>query len=314
MSLIVGESWETGTNGTAVTSSNTIAETVSGNCTISTAWSITGTRSMDCNASGSSAASRMPLGGNYNIVATVVYLRVIGSSAPSSNTAILVARKSTTAYGDVQVQSNGRLRVRNGGTQVWTATDPLPTDTDLRVEYLVNATAGTQSVSVYPLHGTTPIAGQSSGTLAYGGSAVDNINIGIVQNCTYHLRMDAFATYSSAADLPAPAFTAPSVSFTLDPNPVDITDDPCLIEVTVSGGDGSPTITLEVVSGPSTDPTQFDDYHASSTYFTPIGGPGSYVIKVTVTDTVGSATQSRTLVVTGTVGIQFIKTIVQGVW
>lgn len=69
------------------------------------------------------------------------------------------------------------------------------------------------------------------------------------------------------------------------------------LTATPANGSGTKTYAWTVVSGPATSGTQFSAISAATTNFTPSGGAGTYVVRVTVTDTSGTATDDVTVTV-----------------
>lgn len=117
-----------------------------------------------------------------------MYLRVYFrcSAYPSGNTGIMTIRTSGgTTLANIQLSTTGRIRVRNGSTLVATSTNPVGTNSWVRLEWHWNGAAGSQDFRLFlnpNVEGTT--ADETLSSLGAVTGFADRITIGIVDATT----------------------------------------------------------------------------------------------------------------------------------
>lgn len=293
----LAESFGSGSNGAAVTTGNTSADFVSGTApTISTStftgWPVDGTRSMRVNPSGSNCYVY------WNITAGSAcwfefYIRI--TSLPSSTffLAAVTAAGGGDSLAELRVLTDGRLQMRNNFLAVWTSTTALATGTVYRIAWGPGITAGKQQCKIYLGNAASPV--ESSGTSPnYTGGNFGRFHLGAFTATTVDLLLDRI-NGDSTTEL-GPVVSAPSVDAGADATIQDTHT--AAIDATVSGTTGTPAYAWTVLSGPSTSSGQFSAPTSVDTNFTPAGGPGTYVLRLAVTDDSGVTTDTVTVTVT----------------
>jgi hypothetical protein len=187
------EDFEGGTNGAAVTTSNSIFDnkTGTGSVTFNTD-AYRGSLAMNI----SPVADNVVLRADFTAATTLwvgFYMKVV--TAPAATTAIMNWYSGTTKIGDLRVGADGTLSLRDGNSQVWAASTPLTIGAWHRIAVkVVPNTATGHRVKIYSgtnLDGST--ASQDSGNLAATASGVtnvDNVRFGLISVDTATVRID----------------------------------------------------------------------------------------------------------------------------
>ena len=169
------EGFESGSNGSAVTTGNSAFSAVTSGVTFSNANVFRGNLSAKID-------STTGAGGRYcrkDISSTAValrqYINLASLSAADERVMSLLDSTGATHYAYVVLQGTGRIRFGcTGSSSTWTATNQYPTSQWLRVEmYAVAGSTtsnGIASVAYYDGHDTTPMSG--------GSFSASNLNIG----------------------------------------------------------------------------------------------------------------------------------------
>lgn len=165
--------YRTQSNGTAATTGNTGLDTVSGTNTYSEdiAGLGTGVKTMTTATQGT---LRKNLTARNNIRARW-FVELPG--APASNASHTDLRSASTVRAQVRVDTNRAFRLINALTATGSASSVIPVDTPVRLEWVVNGTAGTQTLYIFigsNAHGNTPDE-TLSGT--YTDATFDNASV-----------------------------------------------------------------------------------------------------------------------------------------
>jgi hypothetical protein len=187
MAILANEHFEGGTNGAAMTTSNTIFAAVN----VPTCWTFTNAQvkngSLACQIT--SASNQIP-NANWSNGATMnnVFLRFyiwVQSVLPSGNWYIASMLNASTRQCDLGINSDGTtmtVKIRNLNTQVFATTGAFPAAAWNRVEWNVNKGASTQTLRTFT--GTAvdnPAASYTeSGGGAFTQNAPDQINWGFI--------------------------------------------------------------------------------------------------------------------------------------
>lgn len=195
MSLIsaLTEDFEGGSNGAAVTTSNTIFDTKTGTgAVVFSNDAHQGSLAMSVNPSADNVVLRANYAGSTTLWVSF-YIKVV--TAPATTTAIFNWYQDTTKIGDLRVASDGTLSLRDNNTNVWTATTPLTLGSWHRVAVRITpGSAAGHQVKIYSganLDGAT--ASQNSGNLvatASGATSVNNVRFGLISVETATIRFD----------------------------------------------------------------------------------------------------------------------------
>lgn len=174
--VIAFENFESQPNGTAMSISNTIFETVftNGSATFSNEWSINGGLSGKF-VSQANAYERFTA---RDIVASRWYMML--PNHPTTNTSIGEATSGAGIAAQLALYTNGTVRQRNGGIADGPATSTLPVNTPIRVEWKIDNLMHTQEAQFYwgsNLHGATP--NTTTSTANYTGGAVSALSTSI---------------------------------------------------------------------------------------------------------------------------------------
>jgi hypothetical protein len=309
MAVIAQEDFETGTNGTVITTSNTIfVSPVVDSPVISTARSISGTRSMNC----STTTSRHP-----NVYWTDTVARALRwasfymwfGSNPVSNTVIAQAGQAIgTIQSQLQLMTDGTIRMRNGVMAQWSSPVLTPSNW-YRVSWLNRSSDSKQQAKIYLLHSGTPITGGDSGLQTYSGGTVNDFTFGsLVGMANLSLYLDRLILDN--ANEPAAFVTPLSVVVGSDKSSMPSTATANLT-MTPSDGSGTKTYAWTIDSGPSLSTAQFGTPTAQNTTFNP-SSVGTYVLRGTATDTTGSPFDTVTVTVTQAQAIVWTKVVLIG--
>jgi hypothetical protein len=151
------EKFEGGTNGAAITTSNTAYSAVTGTCTFDNSAQILGTYSGKCFANGTTAAFLRETFASS--VSERYFRRYIRFSAiPTANVAIMRTRLSSTSTAQILLLSTGVLQLRDGSTVITTSNTVCSINTWYRLEWHVVG-GGAQTLRIFAgnsLHSVTP--------------------------------------------------------------------------------------------------------------------------------------------------------------
>lgn len=207
MASVFTETFEAGTNGVTLSSSNTAFTDFFGDpAEFTNAQTIEGTLAADFSASGAQCrAGLFP-------AATGLYFRrfyVYFTALPASNSYIgAVALTGQGSQADMRVETDGRIAIRDGFSAVWTSTVTLAAGEWHRIEWKLDSTGLVQACRLFigaNLHGTTP--DDESGDVTFNTGTWDEIRIGNVTSNTLGVIVDAVA--DDDADYPAPLESGP---------------------------------------------------------------------------------------------------------
>lgn len=188
MSSIFTESFESTSNGTALSTSNTTFTTAQAGWTGKSSSPAPATGLGSLYAQCSVAASTARYMEYAYTPAGVLYLRMYCyvPTAATGNVDFAAARGAgnTAARARMGTNSAGtKLIIRDNATTVYTSTASIPTGAWFRVEWRLDSTAGQQQLRLFlgaNLHGSTP--DEDSGNQSYTQGTVDTFRIGPVNN------------------------------------------------------------------------------------------------------------------------------------
>lgn len=211
MSGIFTEHFLGGAPGTALTQTNSAFTTTVSGMVFSTAaltTTVGATQSGLVTANAGQAQGVGPLSAASATVFLRFYVRV--TARPAANVTIATIRSGTTNRVEMRTTSTGGIQLRNNAaTQVLApVAETIPADTDCRIEWAYDGTAGTQQVRIYRganVNGSTPDYNSGSVATAAAGAA-DNLTVGFANNTTatmYLAQVDADnAAWPSAGSTP----------------------------------------------------------------------------------------------------------------
>lgn len=176
MTTFASESFEGGTAGATVTTSNTSASVVTGTPTFALG-AYAGTLCMDVSVGGTASicSARFPYAAAQGAVYHCFALKV-PTAIPANNCFISSHRNASTAQGDLRIAGGtGTLVLRNGASAVYTTTVALSTGVWYVVEVHIDSVGGTQRLKLWNAAGALI---EDSADVAYSGLAIDNVVLG----------------------------------------------------------------------------------------------------------------------------------------
>jgi hypothetical protein len=297
---VVREDFESGTNGAAVTTSNTIFDAVTAGIVFDNTVKAHGTLSAKFDATtGTGRYCRKNISGT--VIAESVYFRLDGESAADERLVVLTDTGGTTiAY--LVANGAGRLRIGcTGNSNVWTAAAKYPLNTILRADIYVVAGStssnGIFDVGIYVGDSDTPIEAISHNTglnIGGGGASFGQLRVG---KCSGTLAANAWFDdprwdLSGTGLLGPVANAAPTVSLTGNQNlAAGVT---ATVTVTAADSDGTiASYAAAVDTANSTHNPTLTGATTSTPSFTTPSAPALITLDETVTDN-GGATASAT--------------------
>lgn len=194
------EDFEGAANNATLNTSTTVFGTVNAGWEHSTDYAVTGTRSAHTSDSGSTFMSYAPTDGA--VFYQRLYVRV-QTALPAANMVLIRAYQTTgpATRAQVRLKTDGTFDIRNGTTSVATSTFALTTGAWVRLEWLVDETAGVNSLRIFHganLNGSTADETLTSSALATGVTT-NQLDVGQVSTPSgvVDLYLDAWA-YSTA--------------------------------------------------------------------------------------------------------------------
>lgn len=192
MATVLVEDFESGTSGAALDAANTSFTDFFGDTAEFTdVQAVDGVLAADFSAAGS------PCDAAATFVNTGLYFRRfyfwIGN-IPGSNSFIHTLNLSGANRGDMRIEPDGHLSIRNGYVKVWTSAQPLTVDAWNRVELKWDSTGQVQACRLFAggnLHGTIP--DDDSGDVAFDTGTFDTGRVGNTTANTLTLYVDAVA-------------------------------------------------------------------------------------------------------------------------
>lgn len=305
MTILVKESFEFGSSGTTVTTANSAFDVVVGAPTISTAWSASGTRSMDCSTT--AAASRNGTLKTTDGAERTYYCYLNLQALPSAAQIVMNVQKAdySAICAQVQILDDGTIRLRSNGTSgqtsIWSG-GPLGTQVYRLVLYINNTTSQIR-LRVYFNHASTPLL--DSGLLNYTRGVSGASNFGPTVNMA---NMAMLVDEAIIADGVEPPPAQLPISVDVGNDQATLVGQAVELVAATSGGSGSPSYTWTVQSGPNTSSSQFSAPSAASTNFTPTAA-GTYIVRCTVSDTSGSDSDDLIVTVSSAQRMLWVKTI-----
>lgn len=232
MASVLTETFEGGTNGTAMTTGNTaFNQLVQAGWTFSTAQAAVGSLSGRCQVSSAASIATATF-----TAAAALYGRffLYVATRPAALIAIGQYTSVGTMRAELQLGPNGQLRMRNSGTvAIHTAPDnTTPLGGWCRVEWSYSNTAAQQRLRVFTganLFGSTPDYDSGTVTTTAAGTA-DRLSIGTLNTTTMTAYWDSVAVDNAA--FPAP----PAAPATANAGPDQVGVEPWST-VTLSGSD-----------------------------------------------------------------------------
>lgn len=304
MASLFSESFESGTNGTTITTANSaFTNLVQAGWTFSNAHVVTGYGSMAgrCTASGTTSIANK--GAAAWTSAPVVYadLPIYVETLPASDTTICEFRNGSTVVSDLRLTASGAVKLRNPAfTAVATSATGLASAGKMaRLQVKFDATAGKLQLRVFSgsnVAGSIP--DYDSGLVSVSGlSATTAFQVGIVSSATATLDYGAVAFDNAAFPGPTgnmpPTCSASASASTVNPG----------VTVTLSGTDSDSDGTIASRSWTQTSGTAVTLSGASTataTFTAPsVSGGTTLGFSYTVTDNLG-ATATSTVSVTVT--------------
>lgn len=292
-----------GTNGVNVSSSNTAftAVNVGTPPAFATAQKFLGNSSIDCSTTGSYRY------GIYETSASALwglrfYFRMGGF--PSANSTLVELRSSSNdTRAQIQVITDGSIRIRNGTVAQWTSSSPLSVGVWYRVEAWFNANTSTMQMAVYVGDSLTSVA--SSGNRTFNTGTIAEVRLGNAINSSWSgLFLDQIIA-TDTASFPGPSTTP--IGITTDNDFSMLRGDSHPVSMTKTNGSGTTTYAW-TVSGPNNSTSQFANAAAQSTTFTPTLA-GTYIITGTGTDGTGSDSDSTTVTVAEPARMKFSRVV-----
>jgi hypothetical protein len=298
----VRETFEGGTNGAAVTTSNTIFDAIVAGFTFDNSWKAHGNLSVKLDATtGTGRYLRKNISGTA--ISLSVHINLAGASAADERLVVLTDSGGTTiAY--LVANGSGKLRIGcTGNSAVWTANNAYATNTNIRVDLYVVAGSttsnGIMKVGVFNGDSSSPISGESISTytnlnIGGGGATFGQLRVG---KCSGTLAANAWFDDVrwdlAAGDLLGPvANTPPTVSLTGNQNLAAAVT--ATVAVTAADTDGTiASYAAAVDTANSTHNPTLTGATTSSVSFTTPSAPALVTIAETVTDN-GGATASAT--------------------
>lgn len=290
-----------GTNGTTVTVGNSDFSFVSvGNPpAYSTAQKFLGASSIDCSSTGTYRYCTFEEGSPSANWGVRMYFRMGGN--PSVNATLLNFTSSGAIRAQVQVITDGKIRLRRGTTQAYVSTNSLALNTWYRLEVWVSASQ--IRMAVYAGDSLTTFA--DSGTLSYSEGTIGSVWFGNSVNTTWTtLYIDQVIATDTAA-FPGPSTTP--IGITTDANFSMLLGDSRSVSMTKSNGT-NPTTWAWTVSGPNNSTSQFSAPSAQTTQFTPTAA-GVYTLTGTGTDGTGSDSDTTQVTVTVADRMRFSRAV-----
>lgn len=219
MATVFSADFDTGTASAVLTAADSGYTQVTGSPTYdNTAW-VTGTQSAKFTpASVAWSLKETFSGGAVSHRYFRRYFRLSAYTTSASGLTLCRIRTSSTTTGQLSLNTNGTLSMKDGNTTiVATTTNPMPLNSWFRVEWEVDANAAHQNLNLYyagNLHGTTADEAKSG---AYTGGTFDKIEDGAgTSGFTGTLWLDgavdddaAFPGPASGANLPPTANAGP---------------------------------------------------------------------------------------------------------
>jgi hypothetical protein len=219
------------------------------------------------------------------------------TNLPSGNVSLIAARSAGSPSGQVRLTSAGKIQLLQGTSAVTlttggggtsTSTVTLSTGTQYRFEYFVDGAAGTQTLNIYTLTGSTPI---TNGVLVgpWTAATIDQYRSGILNTTTsFALKLDA-PVYSNTTSRIGGASSL-SVTASADSASTGI-GYAVAVTGSVSNATGSPTYLWTTNSGGT-----FASSTSLSTTYT-ASGAGTHTLTLAVTDSTGTVTSNVNLTV-----------------
>jgi hypothetical protein len=211
---LIDEGFESGTNGVAVSSSNSTILTQDG-----TAGDITFTNSpvhegsLAATVSTSSTYKTLIWSFSAQTDAWFVF-RIYFTALPAANTylARFTAASDANKIGDIRINTNGTLAIRNNFTAVATTTTPLTTNTWHRIAFRVTPNT-TNGLTLKTYIGAN-VDGATATETVQGNStqnfSIERLRLGVPAAATWTYTMDLVEGSSTAEPIP-------SVADTIDP-------------------------------------------------------------------------------------------------
>jgi hypothetical protein len=207
VAVVFSEAYEGGTQGVAVTTSNTGWSSFSAAAqqTFDSTHAVTGTFSVNVALAANTAYSQKTF-----TAANVQYQRFYLWMDAATSAATLIARllSGTTSRAEIRMNADRTLNVRNVTTVTGVATAALPLGEWVRVEWKVDGGAGTQELRAYwgaDLHGSTPTTTVGAAA-AFTNATFDTYRLGSQTAATWTVWYDDVALDSAA--YPAPTGSA----------------------------------------------------------------------------------------------------------
>lgn len=191
MAVLMSEGFNSLSNGTALTTSNTAFTTVFGAVTptASTVASHSSPASMRCSVAAQSVAGEYAFTlGSLIFLRTYIYFP---SSMPSANFYIFNLLSNTTVRANARTNATNNLAMRNGTTAVWNSSTVLAPNTWYRLEWKIDATNSLQQMRVYAganLDSSTPT--EDSGAQTYNQGTFDRLQVGVPASSTGTVHYD----------------------------------------------------------------------------------------------------------------------------
>ncbi|HSX32715.1 MAG TPA: PKD domain-containing protein [Candidatus Saccharimonadales bacterium] len=306
MASVFSEDFEGGSNGAALTSSNTTYTTITGTAVFDNSTRVTGSLSAKLSPGGGTAVTlkevfpSTPTGDTHRFFRR--YFRVNALPSGAGNIVLMRTRLSSSTTAQVIMNPAGTITVRDNNTTVGTTTTTISLNAWFRVEWELDAaTTNTQTMKLFVgsnLNGTTP--SESLTSKSYTQGAFDRIEDG-VGNSGYSGSLWIDAVDDDNATWPGPAAGANQAPTANAGPDQGVTSG---ASVTLDGsGSSDPDGTIASyswaqVSGTSV--TLSDPSVVGPTFTAPIvtGAPVTLVFGLTVTDNLGAQSTQDTVTIT----------------
>lgn len=211
--IVLSEDFENGTNGAAISTSNTNFDAITGTATMTfdNSTQATGSYSMNLvstGAGGNYGAGRLTLPATQGIVYVRIALKL--SAYAASNSYIFTEAETISGNpGQLRIDAAGTITIKDNTVGVGTSTNLVPLNTWFFVEWSVNWDTSLQTVKYYStINATTPT---ETFTGVYTGTPITDFHFGLLQTIAANFWMDAIAV--SMYDWVGPPSLTPSAAW-----------------------------------------------------------------------------------------------------
>ncbi len=286
--------FEFGSNGDTIKTSDGFAS-VNKTPKISTAWKAGGTRSADCSTTSNDSPNLGVSEGGRTTGWETVAFQLDGR--PSANQIVMQGMDSSfaTTLWQVRVLTDGTVQFRDAFSAKYTSTATISTSkADYRFALLIDGT--TVRLKVYDgANSSSTLLDSGNLSSAYSKGSWDGVRYGQVAAATWGILLDNINRVTGTTE-PGAAVSPPTIDLGGNRTIQDYAS--AAFTPTVTGNTGTTTYAWTVQSGPSTSSGQFSAPSSKNTTFTPAGGPGTYTLRLSVTDDSGVTTKDATVTVT----------------